>query len=43
MAALRNTQITVRRLTGAIDADVLAVNLRQPLDDETFAMLHFYR
>jgi len=34
------TQITVKRLTGAIGAEVRGVNLNQPLDESTFATIH---
>jgi taurine dioxygenase len=33
-------QITIKRLTGAIGADLRGVNLNQPLDDRTFATIH---
>jgi taurine dioxygenase len=34
------TQITIRRLTGAIGAELKGLNLNQPLDDGTFATIH---
>lgn len=34
------TQLTVRRLTGAIGAEVKGVDLSQPLGDRTFATIH---
>ena len=34
------TQITVKRLTGAIGAEVKGVDLNRPLDDGTFATIH---
>jgi len=34
------TQITVKRLTGAIGAEVLGANLNHPLDERTFAAIH---
>jgi taurine dioxygenase len=34
------TQITVKRLTGAIGADVRGVNLNRSLDPSTFAVIH---
>jgi len=34
------TQIAIKRLTGAIGAEVKGVNLNQPLDEPTFAILH---
>jgi taurine dioxygenase len=34
------TQITVKRLTGAIGAEVKGVDLKRPLDDGTFATIH---
>jgi alpha-ketoglutarate-dependent taurine dioxygenase len=33
------TQITVKRLTGAIGAEVKGVDLNRPLDDGTFATI----
>lgn len=33
-------QITIKRLTGAIGAEVRGVNLNQPLDESTFATIH---
>lgn len=33
-------QIAIRRLTGAIGAEVNGVNLKQPLDEKTFATIH---
>lgn len=34
------TQIAIKRLTGAIGAEVRGVNLNQPLDETTFATIH---
>jgi taurine dioxygenase len=34
------TEITIRRLTGAIGAEVKGIDLSQPLDDPTFATIH---
>jgi len=34
------TQIIIKRLTGAIGAEVRGVNLNQPLDESTFATIH---
>src|ERR1700730_9198321 len=34
------TQITIKRLTGAIGAEVRGVNLNHPLDESTFATIH---
>jgi taurine dioxygenase len=34
------TQITLKRLTGAIGAEVRGVNLNHPLDESTFATIH---
>ena len=33
------TQITIKRLTGAIGAEVRGVNLNHPLDESTFATI----
>ena len=33
-------QITVKRLTGSIGAEVGGVSLNHPLDDVTFAIIH---
>jgi len=34
------TQIIIKRLTGAIGAEVRGVNLNHPLDESTFAAIH---
>ena len=34
------TQLAIRRLTGAIGAEVRGVNLNQSLDERTFATIH---